>query len=83
MADIRRKRATPRRAVAVGELQAGTAGFAAITERTLPKGDALAMAESLSQETRDAVMAEVVGLQRQTNLYAATQPVAVPAFLSR
>ena len=45
MADIRRKRATPRRAVAVGELQAGAAGFAAITGRTLPKGDALAMAE--------------------------------------
>lgn len=43
--------------------------------------DALAMAESLSQETKGAVMAEVVGLQRQTNLYAATQPVAVPAFL--
>lgn len=45
MADVRRKRATPRRAVAVGELQAGEAGFAAITGRTLPKGDALAMAE--------------------------------------
>lgn len=45
MADIRRKRATPRRAVAVGELHAGPAGFAAIVARTLPKGDALAMAE--------------------------------------
>jgi cyclic pyranopterin phosphate synthase len=45
MADIRRKRATPRRAVAVGELQAGATGFAAIAGRTLPKGDALAMAE--------------------------------------
>jgi cyclic pyranopterin phosphate synthase len=45
MADIRRKRATPRRAVAVGELHAGAAGFAAIVARTLPKGDALAMAE--------------------------------------
>lgn len=45
MADIRRKRATPRRAVAVGELHAGTVGFAAIVARALPKGDALAMAE--------------------------------------
>lgn len=45
MADVRRKRPTPRRAVAVGELQAGEAAFAAIVERRLPKGDALSMAE--------------------------------------
>lgn len=44
MADVGRKRITPRRAVAVGELTAGEA-FAAIVERTLPKGDAVAMAE--------------------------------------
>lgn len=44
MADIRGKRPTRRRAVAVGELRAGDA-FAAIVERSLPKGDALAMAE--------------------------------------
>jgi hypothetical protein len=43
--------------------------------------DAALMAESLSAETRDAVMAEVTGLKRQTNTYAATQQVAVPAFL--
>jgi len=45
MADVRRKRPTPRRAVAVGELRAGPVGFAALAGRTLPKGDALAMAE--------------------------------------
>lgn len=45
MADVRRKRPTPRRAVAVGELRAGPGGFAALAGKTLPKGDALAMAE--------------------------------------
>ncbi len=43
--------------------------------------DALAMAESLSAETHDAVMAEVTGSSRQTNPYQAVQRVAVPAFL--
>jgi len=45
MADIRGKRPTRRRAVAVGELHAGADAFAAIVERRLPKGDALVMAE--------------------------------------
>lgn len=45
MADVRRKRPTPRRAVAVGELRAGPVGYAALAGKTLPKGDALAMAE--------------------------------------
>jgi molybdenum cofactor biosynthesis protein MoaC len=44
MADIRSKRPTRRRAVAVGEFHPGDA-FAAIVERRLPKGDALSMAE--------------------------------------
>ncbi len=44
MADIRDKRPTRRRAVAVGELAAASA-FPLIVERRLPKGDALAMAE--------------------------------------
>lgn len=43
--------------------------------------DALAMAESLSAETRDAVMAEVTGLTRQTNTYNADRKVMLPAFL--
>jgi len=45
MADIRNKRPTRRRAVAVGELLAGEAAFPLIVERRLPKGDALVMAE--------------------------------------
>lgn len=44
MADVRAKRITARRAVAVGELLAGNA-FEAIVERRLPKGDAMGMAE--------------------------------------
>jgi molybdenum cofactor biosynthesis protein MoaC len=45
MADVRGKRPTRRRAVAVGELHAGADAYAAIVERRLPKGDALVMAE--------------------------------------
>lgn len=45
MADIRNKRPTRRRAVAVGELAAGPHAFPLIVERRLPKGDALVMAE--------------------------------------
>lgn len=44
MADIRRKRPTPRRAVAVGEIDPGTA-YEALVAGTLPKGNAMAMAE--------------------------------------
>ena len=43
--------------------------------------DATKMAESLSQETRDAVMQEVTGTTRQTNIHNASQRVTVPAFL--
>lgn len=43
--------------------------------------DATAMAESLSQETRGAVMMEVTGSTRQTNIHNASQKVSVPAFL--
>jgi hypothetical protein len=39
------------------------------------------MAASLSAETRDAVMAEVTGLTRQTNSHNNGQRVIVPAFL--
>lgn len=45
MADIRDKRPTRRRAVAVGELLAGPVAWPLIVERRLPKGDALVMAE--------------------------------------
>ncbi|TAM16282.1 MAG: bifunctional molybdenum cofactor biosynthesis protein MoaC/MoaB [Rhodanobacter sp.] len=53
MADVRSKRATARRAVAVGELDAGSA-WDDIVERRLPKGDAM-------------VMAEIAGLQGAKN----------------
>jgi molybdenum cofactor biosynthesis protein MoaC len=45
MADIRDKRSTRRRAVAIGELYAGPVAYPMIVERRLPKGDALVMAE--------------------------------------
>jgi cyclic pyranopterin monophosphate synthase len=54
MADVRHKRATARRAVAVGELSAGAMAFAQIVERRLPKGDAM-------------IMAEIAGLQGAKN----------------
>ncbi len=53
MADVGGKRVTARRAVAFGELAAGSA-FDAIAERRLPKGDAM-------------VMAEIAGLQAAKN----------------
>ena len=43
--------------------------------------DAVAMFESLSAETRDAVRAAVRGSSRNTNDYRATKRVQVPAFL--
>lgn len=45
MADIRDKRPTRRRAVAVGEFLPGAEAFQTLIERRLPKGDALVMAE--------------------------------------
>jgi len=39
------------------------------------------MAESLSAETRESVLAEVRGLTRQTNDYTAARRVQVPGFL--
>jgi len=39
------------------------------------------MADSLSAETQAAVMAEVIGSTRETNLHNADQRVSVPAFL--
>lgn len=45
------------------------------------ESEAIAMAESLSAETRDAVMAEVFGSVRTTNPYNANRRVAIPSFL--
>ena len=46
MADVRRKRPSERRAVAIGELRAGPVGYAALADKTLPRGDTLAMAQA-------------------------------------
>jgi len=43
--------------------------------------EAMLMAESLSEETREAVMAEVTGMVRETNSYNADKPVAIPSFM--
>lgn len=43
--------------------------------------DAASMAESLAQETRDAIRAEVTGTARETNPYHATTPIALPSWL--
>ena len=43
--------------------------------------DAMEMAESLSAETRDAVLDSVVGQVRQTNLYNPAQRIRLPAFM--
>ena len=69
MADIRNKRPTRRRAVAVGELKAGPVAYPLIVERRLPKGDAL-------------VMAEVAGLQG-AKLASALMPLCHPLPLER
>lgn len=67
MADVRDKRPTRRRAVAVGELQAGPVAWPLIVERRLPKGDAL-------------VMAEVAGLQGAKQA-SALMPLCHPLLL--
>ncbi len=45
------------------------------------EADAKAMADSLSAETHDTVMSEVLGLTRETNPYSPSRPVTVPAWL--
>jgi molybdenum cofactor biosynthesis protein MoaC len=67
MADIRDKRPTRRRAVAVGELHAGPVAYPLIVERRLPKGDAL-------------VMAEIAGLQG-AKLASTLMPLCHPLLL--
>lgn len=43
--------------------------------------DAIEMAEQLSSETREAVMSEVIGLRRNTNIYNAIRRIALPSWL--
>jgi molybdenum cofactor biosynthesis protein MoaC len=67
MADIRHKRPSARRAVAVGELAAGPAAFLMIVERRLPKGDALVMAE----------IAGLQGAKQASNLMPLCHPLSL------
>lgn len=46
------------------------------------EADAASMAESLSAETRQAVMAEVFGQERRTNTYSANSAVKAPHWLT-
>jgi superfamily II DNA/RNA helicase len=43
--------------------------------------DAIAMLDSLSRETRDALLDEVIGNKRQHNVYQPTAPIELPSFL--
>jgi len=67
MADIRQKRVSARRAVAVGELSAGPIAYPMIVERRLPKGDALVMAE----------IAGLQGAKQASNLMPLCHPLSL------
>lgn len=60
---------------------ASSAEGAVVANLRRKERDATAMAESLSAETRDAVVAEVRGTTRHTNTYNAARLVAVPSWL--
>ncbi len=60
---------------------ASSAEGAVVANLKRKERDAKAMSESLSAETREAVMAQVVGTTRHTNTYNAERRVTVPAFL--
>jgi len=62
-------------------LFASKAEGAVVSNLRRKEADAAAMAESLSAETRESVLAEVRGLTRQTNDYNAARRVQVPGFL--
>jgi len=60
---------------------ASTAEGAVVSNLKRKERDAIAMAESLSAETRDAVMQAVTGTTRQTNAHDAVKTVLAPSFL--
>ncbi|MBP8101115.1 MAG: hypothetical protein KAY54_04440 [Burkholderiaceae bacterium] len=60
---------------------ASSAEGAVVANLRRKERDAMQMSESLSAETRDAVMAQVRGTTRNTNPYNATRRVAVPHWL--
>ena len=62
---------------------ASSAEGAVVANLKRKERDAMAMAEALSAETRESVIAQVRGAVRETNSYEAGRRVAVPAFLRR
>ncbi len=62
---------------------ASSAEGAVVANLKRKERDAMAMAEALSAETRESVIAQVRGAVRETNSHEAGRRVAVPAFLRR
>ena len=60
---------------------ASSAEGAVVANLRRKEREAAAMAESLSAETRSAVMAQLRGLERETNTYAANSKTMIPNFL--
>ena len=60
---------------------ASSAEGAVVSNLRRKERDAQIMSENLSAETHDAVMQEVTGTKRDTNIYNAVHLVKVPAFL--
>lgn len=60
---------------------ASSAEGAVVANLKRKERDAIEMSELLSAETRDAVMQEVTGTKRSTNLYNGTRAVKAPAWL--
>ena len=60
---------------------ASSAEGAVVANLRRKERDAMEMAQSLSAETKEAVMAQVIGATRQTNSYNANAAVSVPSFL--
>lgn len=67
MADVADKAVTHRRALAVGDIQVGAQAFAMIRDKTLPKGDALALAE----------FAGIVAAKQTPNLIPLCHPISL------
>ena len=67
MADVADKAVTRRRALAVGEILVGAEAFSMIRNKTLPKGDALALAE----------FAGIVAAKQTPNLIPLCHPISL------
>ena len=67
MADVADKAVTCRRALAAGDIQLGAEAFAMLRDKTLPKGDALALAE----------FAGIVAAKQTPNLIPLCHPISL------